>query len=327
MFADQREWRARRARANTVRSPPFGYAASMDAITLLRNDHKSVETLFKRFEKAGDGAYVEKRTIVDRIIEELSVHAAIEEQVFYPTTRALVPATEDVALESLEEHHIVKWVLSELDGLDPRHERFDAKVTVLIENVRHHVQEEQDEYFPKVREALSRSQLAEIGRSLEDAKRMAPTHPHPRAPDSPPTNVMNTLAGVVDRVADNISGIAQGSVAAGQDLIGRLVGNTKPVPSPTGSATSRKASKTSRSTIDTAVDGVARTARSAANGSKAVATSATSGAKATRTTATKAARGTATTAKRATTTTARTVKATTKNVASAARGAAKRSAS
>ena len=91
----------------------------MDAITLLRTDHKTVEQLFKRFEKAGDRAHVEKREIVDRIIEELSVHAAIEEQVFYPVARATVPDTEDIALESLEEHHIVKWVLSELADLDP----------------------------------------------------------------------------------------------------------------------------------------------------------------------------------------------------------------
>ncbi len=91
----------------------------MDAITLLRNDHKTVEQLFKRFEKAGDRAYVQKREIVDRIIEELSVHAAIEELVFYPVARATVPDTEDIALESLEEHHIVKWLLSELVDLDP----------------------------------------------------------------------------------------------------------------------------------------------------------------------------------------------------------------
>src|SRR6187455_466510 len=107
----------------------------MDAITLLKDDHKTVEKLFKRFEKAGDKAYTTKRSIVDSIIEELSVHAAVEEQLFYPVTRATVPETEDIALESLEEHHIVKWVLSELDSMDPEDERFDAKMTVLIENV------------------------------------------------------------------------------------------------------------------------------------------------------------------------------------------------
>ena len=173
----------------------------MDAITLLRNDHKTVEQLFKRFEKAGDRAYVEKREIVDRIIEELSVHAAIEEQVFYPVARATVPDTEDIALESLEEHHIVKWLLSELVDLDPKNERFDAKVTVLIENVRHHVEEEQDEFFPKVRNELGRTALADLGQAMADAKSSAPTHPHPRAPDVPPGNaVVGAIAGVVDRV-------------------------------------------------------------------------------------------------------------------------------
>src|SRR6476620_2430675 len=160
----------------------------MDAITLLRNDHKTVEQLFKRFEKADD-AVVEKRKIVDQIIEELSIHAVIEEQVFYPVARATVPDTEDIVLESLEEHHIVKWVLSELDGLDPAAERFDAKVTVLIENVRHHVEEEEQEFFPKVRAELDRNALAELGRAMETAREMAPSHPHPRSPDTPPGNL------------------------------------------------------------------------------------------------------------------------------------------
>ena len=140
----------------------------MDAITLLKDDHKTVERLFKQFEKAGDNASVEKRRIVDRIIEELSVHAAIEEQFFYPVTRATVPETEDMALESLEEHHVVKWLLSELTNLDPTNERFDAKVTVLIENVRHHVEEEESDYFPMVRKELGRAALTEIGDSMAE---------------------------------------------------------------------------------------------------------------------------------------------------------------
>ena len=151
----------------------------MDAITLLRDDHKTVEQLFKRFEKAGDRAHVEKRQIVDRIIEELSVHAAIEEQVFYPVARATVPDTEDIALESLEEHHIVKWVLSELDGLDPTDERFDAKVTVLIENVRHHVEEEEQDFFPKVRDELGRKALADLGDALSRREEVGADPPAP----------------------------------------------------------------------------------------------------------------------------------------------------
>src|SRR6185436_17297443 len=116
----------------------------------------------------------EKRRIVDQIIEELSIHASIEEQLFYPVTRATVPETEDIVLESLEEHHIVKWVLSELDTMSPEDERFDAKVTVLIENVRHHVKEEEEEYFPKVRDELGRNALNDLGEAMAEAKKAAP---------------------------------------------------------------------------------------------------------------------------------------------------------
>ncbi len=143
----------------------------MDAIRLLKDDHKAVEQLFKRFEKAGDGAYVEKRQIVDRIIESLSKHAAIEEQLFYPVSRATVPDTDDVVLESLEEHHVVKWLLSELDTMPAEHERFDAKVNVLMENVRHHVEEEEQEFFPKVRDELGRNALNDLGDAMEAADR------------------------------------------------------------------------------------------------------------------------------------------------------------
>lgn len=157
----------------------------MDAIVLLKNDHKTVEKLFKQFEKAGDSAEATKGRLVQQIIEELSVHAFIEEQIFYPEARLRVPGTEDHVLESLEEHHIVKWVLAELAGMDPAEERFDAKVTVLAENVRHHVKEEEQEWFPEVRKAMGRKELGEIGDRMEQAKQTAPRQPRPLAADDP----------------------------------------------------------------------------------------------------------------------------------------------
>ena len=80
-------------------------------------------------------------------------------------------------LESLEEHHVVKWVLSELDGMDAAAERFDAKMTVLIENVRHHVEEEEQEWFPEVRKAMGRNRLTDLGEQMEKAKQKAPGDP------------------------------------------------------------------------------------------------------------------------------------------------------
>lgn len=278
--------------------PRCGKCTVMDAITLLKDDHRTVEKLFKRFEKAGDRAHAEQREVVGRIIHELSVHAAIEEQLFYPVTRAVVDDVEDIALESLEEHHIVKWVLAELEDLDPADERYRAKVTVLIENVRHHVEEEESDYFPKVREQLGRKALGELGDAMAEAKASAPTHPHPRAPDTPPGNTANLAVGVVDRIGDTVAGLAQGGVSAAQDLIARLTGDAKPRSAPSGSPDARATARKVRSSADAAVERAERTGRAATE-------AATSGAKATATTARKGAKATATQARRATTTTKR----------------------
>ena len=137
---------------------------------MLRNDHTAVERLFKRYEDAGPRAFVEKRTIVDRIIEELSVHAAVEEQVFYPVTRVTVPAVQRVALESLEEHHVVDVLISEAGALTPGEEAWLAKLTVLIENVEHHAGEEESELFPKVRRVFASDDLEAQARRLEARK-------------------------------------------------------------------------------------------------------------------------------------------------------------
>ncbi len=315
----------------------------MDAITLLKDDHKTVEALFKRFEKAGENAHAEKDKIVRSIIEELSRHAAVEEQLFYPVTRATVPETEDIALESLEEHHIVKWVLSELDGMAPEDERFVAKVTVLIENVRHHVKEEEEEYFPMVRDELGRNALNDLGDAMEAAKKVAPTHPHPRAPDVPPGNLIaGTAAGVVDRIGDTVSGIAQGGVSAVGDVIATVLRRKEPTASPTGSkatratarkvrtsagdarsavaSKARKAERTGKSTAKAAARGATKTAKAAKAGGKGTATSAR---KATKRTSTTAKRGATATARKATTT-AKAAKSATKGTATSARKATKR---
>jgi len=143
------------------------------------------------------------------VIEELSVHAVIEEQAFYPAVRERAKSIEDDVLEALEEHHIVKWVLSELERMSPTDERYEAKFTVLMENVRHHVEEEEGDMFPKVRRALSKEQLAEIGSALARAKESAPRRPHPRSPDTPPGNM---IAGAIAAPID-------AAMSAGQDAV------------------------------------------------------------------------------------------------------------
>jgi hemerythrin superfamily protein len=178
----------------------------MNAITLLKNDHKTVEDLFKRFEKLGPRAVKTKQDVVERIIRELSIHAAIEEMLFYPAIREVAEQQDDVddmVLESLEEHHIVKWVLAELETMSAEHERFDAKVTVLMENVRHHVEEEEQDLFPKVNKLLGKPRLDDLGDAMAKAKKTVPTRPHPRSPDEPPGNlVAGAGAALVDKAID-----------------------------------------------------------------------------------------------------------------------------
>jgi hemerythrin superfamily protein len=175
----------------------------MDGITLLKDDHRTVEKLFKDYEKAGAKAFKTKEKIVAAIIKELSVHAAIEEQVFYPAARSEVTATNGEVLEAIEEHHIVKWELSELQGMAADAEAFDAKVSVLMENVRHHVEEEETDLFPQIREALGRKRLGEIGDALDKARKLAPTSPHPRSPSTPPGNLVAApIAKAVDKLLD-----------------------------------------------------------------------------------------------------------------------------
>ncbi len=149
----------------------------MDAISLIKQDHRAVNELFDKFEAMGPRATKTKRTTVDKIVKELSIHAAIEENVLYPFIRENVPDLEDTILEALEEHLVVKWELAALADMDPTDERFDAKTMVLMESVRHHVKEEEREVLPELRRQVPRSELQSLGEQLERAKKTAPTRP------------------------------------------------------------------------------------------------------------------------------------------------------
>ncbi len=150
---------------------------STDAIVLLKNDHKEILRTFREFENAGEDALKTKGDLVEKMIELLTVHTYIENEVMYPRVRELVPELEDDVLESYEEHHVADVLVIELAAMKPDAERFDAKTTVLIENVRHHIEEEEQEWFPKVRQGLGRKTLQELGAQMEEAKKKAPKRP------------------------------------------------------------------------------------------------------------------------------------------------------
>ncbi|MFI1105780.1 hemerythrin domain-containing protein [Streptomyces melanogenes] len=150
---------------------------STDAIVLLKDDHKEIRRLFRAFQAAGADAKATKHNIVDKIVEALTVHTYIENEVMYPKVRALVPDLESDILESFEEHHVADLLCAELDLMGPDDERFDAKTTVLIESVSHHMDEEESDWFPQVRSALGRKELQEIGARMIEVRANAPRRP------------------------------------------------------------------------------------------------------------------------------------------------------
>lgn len=134
----------------------------MDAIDLLKSQHREVEDLFSKIEKSRDA--VKKDQLFTKLADSLAIHATIEEHHFYPAVKE--KRTEDILLEALEEHLGIKRVLSDLLDTEIDDETFDAKITVLKEQVEHHVGEEETDLFPKVQKLFDAEQLEAIGQAM-----------------------------------------------------------------------------------------------------------------------------------------------------------------
>ncbi|HEY6051285.1 MAG TPA: hemerythrin domain-containing protein [Thermoanaerobaculia bacterium] len=135
----------------------------MNAIELLEQQHREVEKVFEKIEKARSDA---KEELFDELADSLAVHAAIEEQHFYPATKDA--RTEELLQEAVEEHLSAKRVIADLLECEPSDPQFDAKVKVLQEQIDHHVEEEEEELFPKVQKMLSKDELEDLGMVMED---------------------------------------------------------------------------------------------------------------------------------------------------------------
>lgn len=146
----------------------------MKATTLLKKQHQEVKGLFRKVDKTEDPSV--REDLMAQIIEKLTVHSTIEEEIFYPAVRGLgSQRTEDTILEALEEHHVVKLVLGELPTVDPEDEHFSAKMTVLSELVEHHADEEEDEMFPMAMK-LGDAELESLGLKMAArAEELSPT--------------------------------------------------------------------------------------------------------------------------------------------------------
>ncbi|HEY0375683.1 MAG TPA: hemerythrin domain-containing protein [Pyrinomonadaceae bacterium] len=142
----------------------------MNAFELLKKDHEKVSDIFEKLDATTERGVKTREELFTQLKQELDVHTRIEEEIFYPVLKN-ASETEELTLEAYEEHNVVKQLLAELEELSKDDETWGAKLTVLKENVEHHVEEEEGELFDGAREVLSREQIEELGAQMEAAKR------------------------------------------------------------------------------------------------------------------------------------------------------------
>ncbi|MFE0588534.1 hemerythrin domain-containing protein [Micromonospora echinospora] len=180
--------------------------AGRDVIDVLTADHREVEALFVELESR-QGTPEHRRQLVDVVIAELVRHSVAEEAYVYPAARKALPDGDQVADHEISEHADAERTMKDLESVDPSDPRFDQLLTHLTSTIRHHVQEEETDLFPRLRAACAHEELVELADKVTAAKRIAPTRPHPAAPDHPPANkLLAPGAGLVDRLRDAISG-------------------------------------------------------------------------------------------------------------------------
>ncbi|MFG1674022.1 hemerythrin domain-containing protein [Micromonospora sp. NPDC049282] len=177
-----------------------------DVVDVLTADHREVEAIFVELESR-QGTPEHRRQLADVVIAELVRHAIAEEAYVYPAARKALPDGDQIAEHEIAEHSDAERTMKELESLDPSEARFDELLAHLTSTIRHHVQDEESDLFPRLRAACAREELVELAGKVEAAKKSAPTRPHPAAPDRPPANrLLAPGTGLVDRMRDALSG-------------------------------------------------------------------------------------------------------------------------
>ena len=142
----------------------------MNAFQLLKEDHQKVSGIFQQLEPTTERAEKTRTELFAKLNEELSIHAQIEETIFYPAIKQAAE-TREIVLEGFEEHHVIKTLLAELASMPVATEQWKAKFSVLKENVEHHVEEEEGEMFPKARQVLDEKQINQLGERMAEMKK------------------------------------------------------------------------------------------------------------------------------------------------------------
>jgi hemerythrin superfamily protein len=199
-----------------------------DLVTELVKDHDELREIFRQLRPGGAptdgliggaaGAVVgpdpETRSapsaddaqLVRRMTVELVKHSVAEEIHLYPLIRQVLPDGDRLADHEIDEHAEVEQLLKDLEGLSPTDTEYHRALDKVITDVTHHADEEEATVFPQLRSACTTEQLHDLGDKIRRTKRIAPTHPHPSAPDTPPGNLLaGPLAGMIDRIRDMLS--------------------------------------------------------------------------------------------------------------------------
>ncbi|WP_191246492.1 hemerythrin domain-containing protein [Amycolatopsis deserti] len=180
-------------------------AEKPDLIAVIISDHRHIERVFTELE-SGAGTPEHRRDLADHVIAELVRHSVAEEQFMYPAARKYLENGDELVDHELEEHAEAEEVMKQLEDVPATERRFDELMGRLMEDIRHHIEDEEKDLLPKLQSACSPDELRDLGDKVEKAKKMAPTRPHPSAPDRPPMNlILDPGAGLIDKIRDRLS--------------------------------------------------------------------------------------------------------------------------
>ncbi|MFE9650265.1 hemerythrin domain-containing protein [Streptomyces sp. NPDC006365] len=177
-----------------------------NVITELVTDHREVEEIFGRIEALPPGDK-DRKVYADQATMELVRHSVAEEEHLYPAVRQYLPDGDTVADKEIDDHSRAEQIMKDLESCEASDAEFDRLIGMLMNEIRSHVADEEENLFPMLRDTAPAEALDELGDKVRQAKKLAPTRPHPSAPDKPPANkLLAPGAGLVDRVRDVLTG-------------------------------------------------------------------------------------------------------------------------
>lgn len=177
-----------------------------DMVSVLVRDHEEIKEFFRQIEAATDATA--RRDAADRLTAEVVRHSVAEEMYLYPAARDLLPNGDEMVQEEIGEHSETEEQLKRWEGMDGDDPEFMTVFQHVKQGLLHHIDEEEEpKLFPQMQSKMSSEQMDDLGEKITRAKKLAPTRPHPSAPDKPPMDkVLGVPMGIVDRIRDKMSG-------------------------------------------------------------------------------------------------------------------------